>query len=121
MFFFGNNEAVADVYRDAAISYYTSHGHGKLDTCPDEMSLYELKSLLVVFRMMHTQAARDGAEQGVIDIITQWYDQVFAMICEVDDCLKLAILDEAHFWLNGSESNNVNKYRIMAGLSPRIR
>jgi len=83
MFVFGDPADTARLYlEDLAKNTqgpYLSQAH------PDEMSRSELENAMVWTWMAIKNGREDGLEPAVLDVLVEWYDEIFVAVAAVDD------------------------------------
>jgi hypothetical protein len=114
MFNFGSAADQASIYFDRAIGVTGP----LLPECPlDEMSIQDLRNAIAYCRIAYVKAEQEGMPKNVLDILLADYDMVFARLAKYDPDLKAAVMSGRHVYLGGYTTENVAKYRAMAGLA----
>ena len=81
MFFFGTPE------ENAALLYYDAKqatGPFVPDVHVDEMTDKEITNACVYTRMAYRKAEEDGAPQEVLDVLIEWYDELFCLVAQTN-------------------------------------
>lgn len=88
--------------------------------CPDghysEMKKKDLDTLFVYLYAALDKAYMAGADDEVINYLTEQYDEVFAYYAEVDDEFRNFVDRGGHHPLPGRYPDAIRKYRLLAGL-----
>ena len=117
MFFFGTPEDQATIYWNDAINV---DGPSVPDAPLDEMTVEELRNVLVYARIAYTKAKEDGAPSSTLDILLEEHDTAFQALAYADEWFKGLILGTnpgVHVWLNGFNDSNIQKYKDLASAS----
>lgn len=93
MFNFGSPEDTARLFFDQAVR---DMGPGLSDQHYEEMEEEELRNLFVYLRITYFTAARSGASDEVVEVIVQWYDEVFLYLLEALEDFRAAVCDRTH-------------------------
>ena len=118
MFFFGDDEDLADLYIQKAAD---SGGPGLPLGPLDELTLDELRLCGTYLRMAYKMAKNDNASKEVVDLIVAEYDQVFELRARNDGQFYKRIVAGRMSWLGGYSDANINKYKNLSGMREKKR
>lgn len=82
MFVFGDPASNAELYLADIVKNTQGPPFSKLH--PDEMTHQELKNALVWLWSAISRAHQSGVEEGVMDVLVEWYDEVFVALSSLD-------------------------------------
>ena len=110
MFSFGDPASTAQLYvEDLAANL---RGPQLVKAPLDEMGRKDLEHALVWLSMSITKGLREELEQPVMDVLTEWYDEVFVALAELDNELLDLLRKNLHVPPFGVFSRN--KYITLA-------
>lgn len=114
MFFFGDPSDTAQLYWEQALSItgplLPAVHYEEMDNEQD------LKNCLTYLRIAAESAMREDAPDEVVDLLISSYDEVFAHMAKTVDSFYNAIKQNRHQYLGGYDTENVEKYRKLAGI-----
>ena len=117
MFNFGSTEQTVALY-------YGSLSSIKGPAIPEghysEMSEEEMKTLFVYLHIALSNAIRDGAEESVVESITEEYDELFLALLEASDGFREVVKADRHVSPWGYNAKARNKYRALAGMPLKL-
>jgi len=116
MFNFGSTEDNAALLWENALAGY---GPELPDCHYDEMSEKDLKNLFAYIYSVLKTAIVEGAPQEVIDLLTEYYDEVFVARA-ASDKFKAILKNGRHHYIPDFSPEVVNKYHALAGI-PGLR
>lgn len=82
MFVFGDPADSAELYLADVVN--NTQGPPLLRLHSDEMTHQELRNTLVWLWCAISQATQDGSEEVIINILVEWYDEVFVALASID-------------------------------------
>lgn len=85
-------------------------GPGVVDKHYSEMTLEEMRALFVYLRMAFYEALEAYASTEVMEVLVEWYDEVFTALLEGDGEFRKAVCSRAH-----RPIINETKYYELAG------
>lgn len=113
MFYFGSPEDNCELYRTWALSMTGP----ALPKCPiDEMSEKEISYCLTYARLAYERAKGENAPEEVLDILLKEHDSIFEYYASVSEDFRDTVNQGGHMFVNGYSAENVEKYKILAGL-----
>ena len=115
MFYFGDHISTAELYLSAA----QDRGGPEIPSLEfEELDEFQQGCALTFAYTAYRLALRDGAEEGVISILRDKYDEVFEKIAKAQPAF-VTRLDQRRVKLLPDHSIATrNKYRKLAGLPP---
>lgn len=112
--FFGSVDNAVGLCWDAALS---ASRMAPGDFHPDELTPKQAKVYFVIARMAYKYAKAYDMPQEVLDAIVEQYDELFVLALQCDNDLETALIRHTHKYLGGYSSENILKYRRLAGLA----
>lgn len=82
MFVFGDPADTARLYLDDLVKNTQGPPFSKLH--PDEMAHQEMRNALAWLWGAVAQADQSGIERAVVDVLVEWYDEVFVALSSLD-------------------------------------
>ena len=113
MFNFGRPEDTVELYWQNALNL---QGPRIPDCHYDEMESQDLKNLFAYLYIVLEKAHRDGADEEVVRIVTECYDEVFQARADTDPAFRDAVKTHRHRFLPDFEEETLKKYKQMAGV-----
>lgn len=107
MFEFGTPEDIARTWFEQAVG---SAGPGLTEAHYEDLEEEELKNLLVYIRIAYFRASKGDASEEVIQVITEWHDEVFLYLLEALDGFRSLVCNRVH-----QPIGDRNKYWGLAG------
>ena len=107
MFEFGAPEDIARMFFDQVVG---AAGPGVDGRHYSELELDELKTLFVYLRMAFYEALEAHASTEVMEVLVEWYDEVFMALLEGSDKFRSAVCSRTH-----RPIINETKYYELAG------
>ena len=113
MFFFGDPIQMAQFYIDSANA---DDGPTLPDVHFEQMSPSDQGVAFTYAYRAYRNALSDQAEQQTLDILQQYYDEMFIRYAAARPEFIQAVDNYRHVFLPNYDKDNVNKYRELAGL-----
>jgi len=114
VFFFGDPSDTAQLYWRQALSLkgplLPAVHYEEMDNEQD------LKNCLTYLRIAADSAMKENAPKEVVDLLVSSYDEVFAYMAETVASFRDAVKKNRHHYLGGYSTENVEKYRKLAGI-----
>ena len=60
----------------------------------------------------------DQADDEVLELLGDYYDELFVKLAQAQPSFVKAVQTSRHAFLPNYEKDNINKYRLLAGLPP---
>jgi len=114
MFFVGDPEQTAQLYRDQA---FKANGPSVPELHYEEMEEEDLRNLFAYLYLSLQKALTDAADDGTIGVLMKDYDAVFQALAEVSEDFREVVRTGRHRYITGYESESIEKYRKLAGVA----
>ena len=101
MFVFGDPADNAELYLTDIVKNTQGPPFSRLH--PDEMTHQELRNALAWLWGAVSQAHQGGMEEGVVDVLVEWYDEVFIALASLDTELLELLRKTLHTPPRGSQ------------------
>lgn len=108
MFNFGDPVDTARMQLDM---YINGSGPGVPDLHIDEMSEQELRNLMAYLHAALRLSYNQGQEAAVIDVLTEWYDEVFVTVARASERFRERVKD-GNVQPPGRRSDRAKYYRL---------
>ena len=82
----------------------------------DELEEQDLRNVLAYLHIAIGDALHNGLSDEVVEILVNEYDGVFQLLAEGCDSFREMVRANKHFPATGNTSENVQKYKQLAGL-----
>lgn len=116
MFFFGDADQLAQFYLDSAAA---DDGPSVPDLPFEDLNETQQKIIFTYAYRAYRTALDDYAEDSVLSKLSNYYDEMFVQLASAQPDFVKAVDNNRHVFLPDYSIENVNKYRVMAGLPPR--
>ena len=113
-YFFGDASTTAQIYLDQMASVGPAIEAG-LDRI-EELEPQQAKDLLAKLYCVCARAHREGVSEDVWAVLVEKYDKAFVHVLTVDNDLQDALFLNKHQYLGGQTTENVVKYKRLAGI-----
>lgn len=113
MFDFGRPEDTAQLFRNQSMN---KTGPAIADCDWREMEDEDLSHLLVYLYGSIKAAVREEANEEVIELLLNEYDEVFSAVAKFSEPLRIAVKNGRHQPVTGINKENIEKYRRLAGV-----
>jgi len=113
MFQFGSPEDTADLLINETLN---GLGPALPDCHWEEMDEQDLRNVFTYLYKCIRVAYSEGVEDEVIDVLISEYDEVFAALAAASDRFKEAVRTSKHQPVLGTNREQVDKYKKLAGV-----
>lgn len=114
MFYFGSAEDNSEIYRSWALSMKGP----TIPECPlDEMTEKQVSYCLTYARLAYERAKGEKAPPEVLDLLLKEHDSIFEHFASISEDFRDTVNQGGHIFVNGYSDENVEKYKILAGLT----
>lgn len=115
MFVFGDPEQMAQFYIDSAMGIKGP----KVPEVPfDDLGEAEQKAAFTYIYIAYRTALMDSADDAVVELLRDFYDKLFVQLAQAQPSFVEAVRSYRHVFLPSHEKDNINKYRVLAGVPP---